>query len=304
MNTFGATFRMTSFGESHGTAVGAVIDGCPAGLKLDMAYIEEDLRRRRGGKGDGTTTRKEPDTVEWLSGLMDGVTTGAPIAFAISNKDVRNEDYENLQGLLRPGHGDYAWLAKHGIYDPRGGGRNSGRITAPWVVVGCIAKQVLERWNVSVRAESCTSGRVMCRADGVPAGWGAPSFSSLKAVMAQAAMSIPSATAFEMGLGKDAAAMTGEEYADAWEERLPFKTTTNHCGGVQGGLSCGMPLEFAVTFHMPVTHTGIMRCANATTGMVEEVEVKGRHDKDHTARLLPVVEAMAAIVLANFALEK
>lgn len=304
MNTFGTIFRMTCFGESHGTAVGAIVDGCPAGLHIDMALVDEDLRRRRGERNDGTTARKEPDSVEWLGGLTEGTTTGAPIAFMMLNKDVRSEDYDNLRGMLRPGHGDYAWLAKHGTIDNRGGGRNSGRITAPWVVAGAIAKQLLGKCAIAIRATSDYAGRVLCQADGVPAGWGNPSFHSLKAVLAKAMMGIPSATAFEMGVGKEAAAMTGEEYADAWDEQRPFRTQTNHCGGVQGGISDGMPVQFAVTFHMPVTHEGDMRCADAATGRVASVAVKGRHDKDHTARLLPIVEAMAALTLVNFALEK
>ena len=304
MNTFGNTFRMTTYGESHGPAVGAVVDGCPANLRIDQERIDASLRRRRDGAvGAQTTARREADTVEWLGGLMEGVTTGAPLAFVLRNEDTRSEDYDSLRGMLRPGHGDYTWLAKHGMYDHRGGGRNSGRITAAWVVAGCVAAQVLRQWHIAIEATLLAPGRVRCVATHVPAGWGAPSFGSCKAMLAQAMMSIPSAMAFEMGAGVEAAAMAGEEYADAWDAAQPFATLTNHCGGVQGGITNGMPLQFGVSFHLPVTHTGTLRCANAKTGIVENVCVTGRHDKDHTSRLLPVVEAMAALALVNFAIE-
>lgn len=312
MNTFGSRFRFTSFGESHGPAMGGVIDGCPHGLKIDETFIADNLQRRMLGDGKETTARHEPDKVEWLSGLLNGETTGTSLAFLIHNKDARSEDYDNLHYMLRPGHGEGGYLAKYGIFDHRGGGRNSGRITAPWVVAGSIAQLVLrKRFPLSVRAQTQKRGMVECEChisengEGFPmmAGLGEPSFHSLKAVLAQAMMSIPSAVAFDMGIGREAIEMTGEEYSDPWDPKRPFHTLTNHCGGVQGGISNGMPLAFRVYFHPPVTHSGTTQCLDYMTKKIKAVEVHGRHDTDHTSRCVPVVESMAAIVLLDFILQ-
>lgn len=301
MDTLGTTFRFTSFGESHGPAVGGIIDGCPAGVVPDMRLISSQLQRRAGGAPScPTTKRKEDDDVEWLGGLLNGITTGAPLAFLVRNRDARSGDYDVLKDKLRPGHGEYPRLRKFGITDYRGGGRNSGRITASWVVAGSIAQQILMQQGIVIAARLLSKGIVGCTATSVPAGWGSPAFGSLKAMFAQAMMSIPSATAFEMGLGTKAAELSGTDYADAWDPQRPFCTLTNHCGGVQGGLSNGMPIELRVTFHAPVTQPGLMRCADAATGTIEEVKVTGRHDQDHTSRCLPIVESLTALVLVQF----
>lgn len=304
MDTLGTTFRFTSFGESHGPVIGGIIDGCPAGLNPDMLLIRNQLLRRAGGDPSyPTTTRKEDDVVEWLSGLLNGTTTGAPLAFLVRNRDVRSSDYDSLKDKLRPGHGEYPRLQKFGITDYRGGGRNSGRITASWVVAGCIAQQILAQQGIAISARKLSKGIVGCTAISVPAGWGSPAFGSLKAMLAQAMMSIPSATAFEIGLGTEASDLSGTDYADAWDPQHPFHTLTNHCGGVQGGISNGMPIELRVTFHAPVTQPGPMYCADAATGAVEKTEVTGRHDQDHTYRCLPIVETLTALVLIQFSRE-
>ncbi|MBQ9547339.1 MAG: chorismate synthase [Bacteroidales bacterium] len=313
MNTFGSNFRFTSFGESHGVAVGGVVDGCPAGLSVDFDMIDRDLARRRGDGLSGTTARKEADKVEWLSGLFDGVTLGTPIAFAIRNGDARSGDYENLRDCFRPGHADYTYQQRYGIRDYRGGGRASGRETAARVVAGCIAKQLLQQRGISIKAEAVVGGEradetsggvVSCVIDGVPAGVGNPIFGRVNAVLASAMLSIPSAVGFEIGEGFASARMTGREYADAWNEpscNTPL-TATNHCGGVQGGITNGMPIVFGVAFHPVVTHTGATECLTAD-GTLREVDVKGRHDRRHVLRCPVIVEAMAAMVIEDLILK-
>lgn len=313
MNTFGSNFRFTSFGESHGVAVGGVVDGCPAGLSVDFDMIDRDLARRRGDGLSDTTARKEADKVEWLSGLLDGVTLGTPIAFAIKNGDVRSGDYENLRDCFRPGHADYTYQQRYGIRDYRGGGRASGRETAARVVAGCIAKQLLHQRGISIKAEAVVGGEradetsggvVSCVIEGVPSGVGNPIFGRVNAMLASAMLSIPSAVGFEIGEGFAAARMTGREYADAWNEpsgNTPL-TATNHCGGVQGGITNGMPIVFSVAFHPVVTHTGATECLTED-GTLREVDVKGRHDRCHVLRCPVIVEAMAAMVIADLILK-
>lgn len=313
MNTFGSNFRFTSFGESHGVAVGGVVDGCPAGLRVDFDMIDRDLACRRGDGLSGTTARKEADKVEWLSGLLDGVTLGTPIAFAIRNGDARSGDYENLRDCFRPSHADYTYQQHYGIRDYRGGGRASGRETAARVVAGCIAKQLLHQRGISIKAEAVVGGEradetsggvVSCVIEGVPSGVGNPIFGRVNAMLASAMLSIPSAVGFEIGEGFASARMTGREYADAWNEpsgNTPL-TATNHCGGVQGGITNGMPIVFGVAFHPVVTHTGATECLTAD-GTLREVDVKGRHDRCHVLRCPVIVEAMAAMVIADLILK-
>lgn len=307
MNTYGTLFRVTTYGESHGPAVGAVVDGCPAGIVIDHDAISEALARRRQG-----AKRQESDEVEWLSGLKDNVTLGTPIAFAIRNKDVRPEDYAPLEHLFRPGHADYTYHQKYGLRDHRGGGRASARETAARVVAGCIARQLMPEVGITAscepgatRAEDDTpqpdtrGGVVACRITGVPAGIGEPLFGKLNAQLAAAMMSIPSAIGFEMGAGFAAAAMSGSEYIDRWNEG-PDKpiTRTNHCGGVQGGISNGMPIEFRVAFHPVPTLPQPVECLHEE-GHLETLAVSGRHDIHHVQRAAAVVEAMAALCLVN-----
>ena len=218
-NTFGTTFRLTTYGESHGIAVGAVVDGCPAGVALDQDAIRIAIARRRQG-----APRQEEDSVEWLSGIKDGVTLGTPIAFAIRNLDAHSVDYAPLEHLFRPGHADFTYYMKYGLRDHRGGGRASARETVARVVAGCIAKQLMPEVSISSEVgetksdinDDTSGGVVTCRITGVPAGVGEPLFGKLNAALASAMMSIPSAIGFEMGIGSKAMAMTGREYADAW----------------------------------------------------------------------------------------
>lgn len=328
-NTFGEHFRLTTFGESHGISVGGVIDGCPAGLKIDFAMIDAELARRRGDGVEGTTERKESDQIEWQSGIMDGVTLGTPIAFLVRNGDTRSEDYDNLKEWQRAGHADYTYQKKYGIRDHRGGGRASARETVSRVIAGAIAKQLLANEGISIISEtvvadlqSATSdnqtigGKVRCNIYGVKPGIGEPVFNKLNARLAYAMMAIPSAVSFEMGAGLQATEMTGADYADRWNEVdiADFKsattdelkqssnqaiTRTNHCGGVQGGISNGMPIEFTVGFHPVVTQIPITQCRNRA-GEVQMIEIKGRHDRCHVSRVVVIVEAMAALTLIDF----
>lgn len=319
MNTYGDKFRVTTYGESHGLAVGAVIDGCPAGVRLDIEAIERELARRRDG-----APRQEKDDVEWLSGLRDGITLGTPIAFAIRNRDTRPEDYAQLEHLFRPGHADYTYYMKYGLRDHRGGGRASARETVARVVAGAIARQLMPEIQITSDWSDKTDGSnlsdthggiVSCRIIGLPAGIGEPVFGKLNAALAAAMMSIPSAIGFEMGAGFAAARMTGSEYIDRWgNEELRMKneelagattssqlTKTNHCGGIQGGISNGMPVEFCVAFHPVVTLPHPVECMHED-GHLETLTIGGRHDRSHVHRAAVVVEAMAAICLINYLL--
>ena len=303
MNSFGHSFILTTFGESHGTAVGGVVDGCPAGITLDFEAIAHALRRRRDGDchdNKQTTSRKESDNIEWLSGLLDGVTLGTPIAFVIHNHDANPADYEALRPLCRPGHADYTYEARYGLRDWRGGGRASGRETAARVVGGAIALQVLKSsWpDMSLRATADSQHCVACHIDGIPAGIGNPLFDKLNARLAYAMMSIPSAIGFEMGLGFAGATLDAQDWRDEWQ--IDASTATNHCGGVQGGISNGMPITFRVAFHAPTTTPGkTTTCFNPATHTLHDIIPTGRHDSDHISRLPAIVEAMACLVLAD-----
>ncbi len=311
MNTYGERFRVTTYGESHGPAVGAVIDGCPAGLAIDMEAIAHMLARRRQG-----APRGEEDHIEWLSGLKDGITLGTPLAFLIRNQDIRPGDYAPLEHMFRPGHADYTYYMKYGLRDYRGGGRASARETVARVVAGSIAMQLLPEISITsnVSDVSDTSdmsdtigGIVSCRVTGVPAGIGEPLFGKLNAGLAAAMMSIPSAIGFEMGSGFAAAQMKGSEYIDRWNTQPPSRSTTqsltktNHCGGIQGGISNGMPIEFRVAFHPVVTIPQPVECLHED-GHLESVTLGGRHDRCHIERAAVVVEAMTVLCLINYML--
>ncbi len=327
MNTFGTKLRVTTYGESHGLAVGGIIDGCPSGIRLDLDAIKTELARRRQG-----ALRQEEDEIEWLSGLKDGVTLGTPIAFTIRNKNTRSEDYDQLVDCYRPGHADYTYQQKYSIRDTRGGGRASARETVVRVVAGAIAKQIIapieiqafsEGERLKVKGETneplsdTFGGIVSCRITGLPAGVGEPIFDKLNAHLAFAMMSIPSAIGFEMGAGFKAAEMKGSEYIDRWNECLNATmfecvsknatatqtiTQTNHCGGVQGGISNGMPVEFRVAFHPVPTLPQPVECLTADGGL-RTVQVPGRHDRSQVPRAAVVVEAMAAMVMADYLLD-
>ena len=302
MNTYGNKFRVTTYGESHGPAVGAIIDGCPAGVRLDMHAIDADLSRRREG-----APRQEADRIECLSGIKDGITLGTPIAFAVHNTDSRSSDYDALQHLFRPGHADYTYHAKYGMRDYRGGGRASARETVVRVVAGAIAKQLLAPINIVAHVDSLgpetdddtRGGTVACRIDGLRAGVGEPLYGKLNAQLAAAMLSIPSAIGFEMGSGFAAASMTGSQYIDRW--CAGGGTATNHCGGVQGGISNGMPVEFRVAFHPVVTLPRPVECLHED-GHLETLDIGGRHDRCAVRRAPVIVEAMAALCIINLTL--
>lgn len=303
MNTFGSKFRLTTFGESHGLAVGGIIDGCPANIIIDTEFIESELARRKG-------PRNETDKVEFLSGLLEGRTLGTPIAFCVSNHDARSTDYEALKGLFRPGHGEYTYKQRYGIHDWRGGGRSSARETVARVVAGAIAKQILSTHDIQIKSSTITpndlpdnetaGGIVACSIEKVRAGIGNPIFGKLNAQLAAAMMSIPSAIGFEMGAGFATAQMYGSQYVDQWCRTTDgsIATKTNHCGGIQGGISNGMPITFRVAFHPIVTLPGTITCIDSE-GTTRNVVVGGRHDRCQVGRASVVVEAMAALTILD-----
>ena len=304
MNTFGNRFRLTTFGESHGTAIGGIVDGCPAGLVVDYDLLTTDKARRH--TGDCQTPRNEKDEVEFLSGIYGNATLGTPIAFVIKNDDTRSGDYDQLKELFRPGHADYTTQCRYGRRDYRGGGRASGRETAARVVGGALAKMMLREKGVSVVASaSCgtavendsAGGIIECSVTGLPAGIGDPLFRKLNAMLASAMMSIPSAMGFEVGAGFRAATMRGSVFRDEWNN--DFTTKTNHCGGIQGGISNGMPIVFRVAFHPVVTIPHPTGCID-TDGTIRTIIPQGRHDRCHIPRTVVVVESMAAMTIADF----
>lgn len=306
MNSFGNRFRLTTFGESHGAAIGGVIDGCPAGLAIDTRFVDAELLRRRQGDipSASTTARQEADAVEWLSGIYEGLTLGTPIAFCIRNCDCRPADYDQLRDCFRPGHADYTYWSKYRHRDPRGGGRSSGRETASRVVAGAVAKLWLRTRGVEIAA-SAAGHRVSCRIDGLPAGVGEPVFDRLGARLAYAMLSIPSAMAFAMGDRPEAFELPADQFPDPWVPggEGPSLTASNHCGGVQGGISNGMPVQFHVGFHLPVTQPGGMMCRKAD-GTLVPTAPGGRHDANHITRLPVIVESMAALVAADYLVDE
>lgn len=300
MNSFGKHFVFTSFGESHGKAIGGVLDGVPAGLHIDFDLIRTELLRRSGQGIYGASERakREPDEVEWLSGVLDGVTLGTPIAFLIRNTDARPEDYQWLKHNYRPGHADRVYEQKYGIRDWRGGGRASARETAARVVAGCIAKQMLRLKGISIQAEliqvgnetdpqrfesliravraegDSIGGIIRCTVTGVPVGTGEPIFDKLQAHLAYAVMSINACKGFDYGTGFEGVGLRGSQ-ANAIS------------GGISGGIADGTPITF--------------RCVFKPTPSIAKT-VPGRHDACVATRAVPVVEAMTALALANLLL--
>lgn len=322
MNCFGTLFRLTTFGESHGSAIGGIIDGVPAGLEIDIDAVQRQLDRRRPGASTLTTSRKESDEVKFLSGLEHGVTTGAPIGFVIENADGRSGDYEWLRHAFRPSHADYTYTAKYGLRSVEGGGRASARETACRVVGGAVAMQLLSRCGVAidsritaigaidnptaqeieneilrVKAEGDTIGGVIeCVASGVPAGWGNPLADKLTASLAAAMMSIPAARGFEIGMGFEGCRLPGSQTIDRFTDG--YKTLTNHSGGIQGGISNGNPIVCRVAFKAIAT---LMQPVEGSDdrGRQTILQPRGRHDSCVLLRALPVVEAMMAMTLAD-----
>ena len=310
MNTIGHIFKLTTFGESHGTAIGGVIDGCPSQLKLDFDFIESELLRRKTAQSPTASQRKEPDHVEWLSGLLDGVTLGSPIAFMVCNKDARPEDYEALKDVYRPSHADFTYEQKYGIRDWRGGGRASARASLPIVVAGAIAKQILKEKNVSIEARVLTMGDaeqarkegdtvggiVECRITGVPVGLGEPMFGKFSAELAHAMFSLPAVKGFEVGDGFALANMKGSEANDTYISKEGKVTTlTNHSGGIQGGITNGNDIVFRVAFK-PVPSITLPQNTVNRAGEPCQIAISGRHDTCVLPRALVLVEAMSALV--------
>lgn len=315
MNTFGTIIRLTTFGESHGPAMGGILDGMPPLVRIDMDRILAETARRRPGSRPGVSQRQESDSPEILSGISsDGLTLGTPIGFVVRNRDARSGDYDSYTGRFRPNHADYTYYTKYGIHDFRGGGRASARETVSWVVAGAIVRQWLEPKGISVNAvfvetnsvsdtaaaSDSTGGIVRCRIDGVPAGLGEPVFDKLHARLAAAMMGINAAKAFEYGDGTRSAYMTGSRSLDSFvnDGMGSGPCATNHSGGIQGGISNGMPIEFTVYFKPTPT---IMQAVETIDLHGERCVIppKGRHDPCVAVRAVPVVEAMAVMVVAD-----
>ena len=325
MNTIGRIFRFTNFGESHGPVVGGVIDGMPAGLTLDIAAVQAMLDRRRPDSATpGSTSRREADRVRVLSGLFEGTTTGAPIAFTIDNTDARSVDYEAMRAVLRPGHADATYQLKYGIRDYRGGGRASARATAATVAAGAMAAQLLESCGIQVSARVAEVGGLTdpddierlierCRADGdsaggivecvisgVPAGLGEPVFGKLQSMLAAAMLAIPAAKGFEYGMGFAAARALGSECVEepvAMDSVL--HTRRNIAGGILGGISTGEPVRFRVAFKPVSTLMRPIPAVSSEDGSPCMLQPRGRHDVCVVHRAVPVVEASAALVVAD-----
>ena len=349
-NTFGKLFKLTSFGESHGSMIGGIIEGCPAGLEIDKDIIQKDLDRRKPGQSKVTSSRKEDDKVQLLSGIFEGKSTGTPIGFLIPNINSKSKDYSNIKDVFRPSHADYTYEEKYGLRDYRGGGRSSARETACRVVAGSIAKQLLNNYGVKISAYvssignifadekkvdlnkdydsnivrcpdpnasnkminlitdlkskgNTVGGQIKCVISGVEAGLGEPVFDKLHADLGKAMLSINAVKGFEYGSGFNGSKMTGAEHNDEFiVENGNVSTKTNNSGGIQGGISNGEEIYFKVAFKPVAT---IMSKQNSIDKEKNNVElsVKGRHDPCVVPRAVPIVESMAAIVLADHLLK-
>lgn len=347
MNTFGRYLRLTTFGESHGPCVGGVIDGCPAGIKIDFDFIYQVLARRKSAGGTGTD-RKEEDSPEFISGLLEGVTTGTPLAFIIKNKNTRSADYDHLRDVFRPSHADFTYQSKYGIRDSRGGGRSSARETVVRVVAGAIALQILQDKGVQVFAYTSQLGVVGMEkgyyldgldghtdttlvgcplpeidrqmyqgllsarnngdtlggiasvvVSGVPTGLGSPLYAKLDARLAEAMLSINACKGIEFGSGFDMASMSGSRANDELVVRDgKVVMSTNHSGGVLGGISTGDPILFRVVFK-PIASIATPQKTVDINGNEVELEIHGRHDASVFPRVLPIVESMTAMVLLD-----
>ena len=342
-NSFGNIFKLTTFGESHGKAIGGIIDGCPSGIKVDLEAIQQELNRRKPGQSEIVTQRKEPDAVEFLSGIFEGTTTGTSIGFIIKNTNQKSKDYSHIKDVYRPSHADFTYEKKYGIRDYRGGGRSSARETACRVVAGALAKQVIPEIKINaftssvgdiflekpyqslnfsdteINAVRCPDqetakamiekiktikkqgdtigGTVTCVLQNVPIGLGEPVFDKLHAELGKAMLSINAVKGFEYGSGFCGARMKGSEHNDLFNK--DGTTKTNLSGGIQGGISNGMDIYFRVAFKPVAT---IIQKQNAldNSGNIVEMQGKGRHDPCVVPRAVPIVEAMAALVLADF----
>lgn len=342
-NSFGTLFKLTTFGESHGDALGGIIDGCPAGITLDFDAIQHEMTRRKPGQSAIVTQRKEDDEVQFLSGIFEGKTTGTSIGFIIPNTNQKSDDYSDIKNTYRPSHADYVYEKKYGLRDYRGGGRSSARETASRVMAGAVAKQLLPNIKINafvssvgtifldkpyqdldfsktesnpvrcpdeatavkmeelirdIRKQGDTiGGTITCVLQNVPLGLGEPVFDKLHADLGKAMLSINAVKGFEYGSGFCGAQMKGSDHNDLYN---PDGTTkTNLSGGIQGGISNGMDIYFRVAFK-PVATLIQKQEVLDNQGNIVELQGKGRHDPCVLPRAVPIVEAMAALVLADF----
>ena len=344
-NTFGKLFKLTTFGESHGEALGGIIDGCPAGIELNFEAIQHEMQRRKPGQSSIVTQRKEADEVQFLSGIFEGKTTGTPIGFIIPNTNQKSEDYSHIKDSYRPSHADYVYEKKYGIRDYRGGGRSSARETASRVVGGAVAKQIIPKIKINAFVSSVgeifidkpyqdldfsltestavrcpdlataekmetyikeikkqgdtVGGTVTCIIQNVPIGLGEPVFDKLHAELGKAMLSINAVKGFELGSGFCGARMKGSDHNDLYN--TDGTTKTNLSGGIQGGISNGMDIYFRVAFK-PVATLIQKQEVLTKTGELIEQQGKGRHDPCVVPRAVPIVEAMAALVVADYVL--
>lgn len=329
-NTFGVNFCLTTFGESHGEAIGGVIDGCPSGLLIDFDMIEEELQRRKTAQDKTSSQRKESDKLVFLSGIFEGKTLGTPIAFMVKNEDAKSSDYDDIKNIYRPSHADFTYQQKYGLRDHRGGGRSSARALLPCVVAGAIAKQILASHNITIKSYVTQIGEerrdsfsaeeiqnalrkikekhdtvgatVKVEIDNVPVGLGEPYFRKLQSVLAQAMFSINAVKGFEYGDGFASASMLGSQCNDVFvNENGKIRTLTNHSGGIQGGISNGEKICFNVAFK-PIPTVMQSQKTVDVDGNDVVYDVEGRHDVCAVPRALPVVEAMTALAILDLML--
>jgi chorismate synthase len=348
-NSYGTLFKISTFGESHGLAIGVVIDGCPAGLAIDEAFIQTELSRRKPGQSKITTQRKEEDTFKILSGVFEGKSTGAPIAIVIENQDQRSKDYSHIENTFRPSHADFTYQEKYGIRDHRGGGRSSARETAARVAAGAIAKLFLRKYQIEINAfvsqvgelkaphyslldfsktednivrcpdpamaekmialidqvrldRDTIGGIVTCVIKNTPVGLGEPVFDKLHAELGKAMLSINAVKGFEYGSGFEGVQLRGSQHNDEfYNDQGKIRTKTNHSGGVQGGISNGEDIYFNVAFKPVATIMQDQQTVDKE-GNDATVSGKGRHVPCVVPRAVPIVEAMAALVLVDFLL--
>ena len=346
-NTFGKIFKISSFGESHGLAIGVIVDGLPAGLPIDVTFIQKQMDRRRPGQSKIVTQRKESDIAEIMSGTFEGKTTGTPLFMLIKNKDAKSKDYSHIADKYRPSHADFTYQEKYGIRDYRGGGRSSARETAARVAAGAVAMQLLSHYGISVHAYvhsvgkialdkdysqldfsqidsndvrcpdadkaaemeqlikdikkkgDTIGGTIKCVISGLPVGLGEPVFDKLHADLGKAILSINACKGFEYGSGFDGTKMLGSEHNDVFvKDGDSISTSTNHSGGIQGGISNGMDIYFKAAFKPVATIIPAQQSVDKD-GNATEVVGKGRHDACVLPRAVPIVDAMAALVIAD-----
>jgi chorismate synthase len=350
-NSFGQVFKITTFGESHGAAIGVIIDGCPSNIEIDLDFIQDELDKRKPGQSKITTQRKESDTFQILSGVFEGKTTGTPIAIVIPNEDQKSKDYDHNKDTFRPSHADYTYQAKYGIRDHRGGGRSSARETAARVAAGAIAKLYLQQKGIEVLAHvssvgnlnapeitinsakefislresnivrcadttaavemielidgirkegDTVGGKITCYIKNCPVGLGEPVFDKLHADLGKAMLSINAVHGFDYGSGFDGSAMRGSQHNDIFltDKNGKITTKTNYSGGVQGGISNGMDINFRVAFKPVATIMSNQETVNKA-GEAAEIKGKGRHDPCVVPRAVAIVEAMAALVIID-----